>query len=140
MSRPPRRTTESAVVGSRQRRAKPIAALLTWREDMRWAWGIFGNILTTSCTHSPLCGRPDNSLCGLLPVPLVMIIDHEDLKNYQFIQIIRKALTRLRTEKRKLVAPALTSCPRAEPSFAMFTVTVTNWGRDLSSQLDCDIL
>ena len=38
LSRPPRRTTESAVVGSRQRRAKPIAALLTWREDMRWAF------------------------------------------------------------------------------------------------------
>ena len=45
---------------------------------------------------------------------------------------IRGALTRLRTEKRNLVAPALTSCPRAEPSFAMFTVTVTNWGKDMS--------
>ena len=45
---------------------------------------------------------------------------------------IRGALTRLRTEKRNLVAPALTSCPRAEPSFAMFTVTVTNWGKDIS--------
>ena len=39
---------------------------------------------------------------------------------------IRGALTRLRTEKRNLVAPALTSCPRADPNFAMFTVTVTN--------------
>ena len=62
LSRPPRRTTESAVVGSRQRRAKPIAALLTWRggyeAGLRNIWKYFDDILYSQSSLWPPWQQP----------------------------------------------------------------------------------
>ena len=57
LSRPPRRTTESAVVGSRQRRAKPIAALLTcgggYEVSLGHIWKYFDDILYSQSSLWP---------------------------------------------------------------------------------------